>query len=628
MYFLQNKALTKQNNLLHHHLLLRPFSQKYAINLGLIYFGVLKVSIKQSITYLPLDKFHIVPLDSLDPSSIKKSAKRTFRDREEIGHNTKLNAIAKILGIHGGFSSYEKTYTNELLPFLKKHNLINRKNLLVHKITGDYHLYTQFTHQQLSEKLFLSKNTIPNKLFTGHNFNFKDVHDWHNLDLDDALSTLSVDHIATISCQLGIKSINDAQLIDKLLNETVKLNLFGESVDCLPFDLLMLKLRNDVTSIYHLLGTNLSIFDNVNEDIVVELYAQKTCDIKKYQEDISNLKLFALFLKQRLLQSSKGWVNIHPFNENIIFLSDDLGNYDFVVRNQRDQVFDHQVFGDYLKRSDIPSCIEDYRFLRWHYFQYQGNRCWDNHSSELHYYAHGNISANYPGRTAILQKYLEDIGTYKLRKKQSTFRQYAFNQVDTGQKSLMISNLISIEELLQFLKENPDYANYRTGDMLGPVNSDENLSLPASLTYYDVLAYINWREQLDKIPYRLLTTDEYLDLHQERQELNRRFKGSDMRFFDLDGTEFIGHPPYVSNFDKLHLQFSKKFEMISFGKMNYVNSDYFCEWTMDGVQIRSKSLRSFYGDVYIKRSSGPRHSTGKYKGLKTGFRLCYELAPS
>lgn len=74
-------------------------------------------------TYIPLEKFHIVPLTGLSPAELKISAKRTSRDREKITHTTKLNAIAKRLGITGGFAAYEKEYNGSLLPFMAKHNL-------------------------------------------------------------------------------------------------------------------------------------------------------------------------------------------------------------------------------------------------------------------------------------------------------------------------------------------------------------------------------------------------------------------------------------------------------------------------------------------------------------------------
>ncbi|NES63602.1 hypothetical protein G3343_22240, partial [Vibrio parahaemolyticus] len=78
-------------------------------------------------TYIPLEKFHIVPLTGLSPAELKISAKRTSRDREKITHTTKLNAIAKRLGITGGFAAYEKEYNGSLLPFMAKHNLRKRK---------------------------------------------------------------------------------------------------------------------------------------------------------------------------------------------------------------------------------------------------------------------------------------------------------------------------------------------------------------------------------------------------------------------------------------------------------------------------------------------------------------------
>ena len=51
-------------------------------------------------------------------------------------------------------------------------------------------------------------------------------------------------------------------------------------------------------------------------------------------------------------------------------------------QEQRDKVFEHQIFGKSLKRSDIPSFVSNYQFLRWHYFEYQGWRSMDSHNSE------------------------------------------------------------------------------------------------------------------------------------------------------------------------------------------------------------------------------------------------------
>lgn len=93
------------------------------------------------ITYLPLKNFHIVPMVDLSPENLKKAAKKTSHDREKISHNTKLNAIAKKLGIYGGFASYEEEYNEKILPFMATHGLVKRKNLLSHSKDGEYNLF-------------------------------------------------------------------------------------------------------------------------------------------------------------------------------------------------------------------------------------------------------------------------------------------------------------------------------------------------------------------------------------------------------------------------------------------------------------------------------------------------------
>ncbi|WP_253820104.1 hypothetical protein [Vibrio campbellii] len=107
-------------------------------------------------TYIPLEKFHIVPLTGLSPIELKKSAKKkSMDDREKIKLNTKLNALAKRLGVTGGFANYQKEYVDNLCPFMVKHNLRKRKDLLKHTKDSDYNLYFPFSHQQVSERFVL-----------------------------------------------------------------------------------------------------------------------------------------------------------------------------------------------------------------------------------------------------------------------------------------------------------------------------------------------------------------------------------------------------------------------------------------------------------------------------------------
>ena len=126
-------------------------------------------------TYLPLQKFHIVPITSLDPLSLKASAKFTKRDREKIPHSTLLNATVKALGVKGGFSGYQDVYDSQIKPFLKSHGMSKRKNLLKPRMKGHSNPLPDITHQKLSERLFYSGWELPKKIFTGYDFNYEDT---------------------------------------------------------------------------------------------------------------------------------------------------------------------------------------------------------------------------------------------------------------------------------------------------------------------------------------------------------------------------------------------------------------------------------------------------------------------
>ncbi|EME0092515.1 hypothetical protein VXI05_000492 [Vibrio parahaemolyticus] len=612
-------------------------------------------------TYIPLEKFHIVPLTGLSPVELKISAKRTSRDREKITHTTKLNAIAKRLGITGGFAAYEKEYNGSLLPFMAKHNLRKRKNLLKHTKDGDYNLYFPFSHQQVSERLFFFEGPTPKKLFTGHDFDFSGPISWHSQDLYDALNEdsdwsdiiLGNYHIKrAIDDNFDISHLSDRQqyllkldvtteITVRLLDQTGLPNFLDflnnketepkkrekryQQVSVKILDLILLKNRNGSSSIYHLLGNSLTDIPSPSE--YIKLYAPNTVPTENVERDLNSDKYLQLLLTKRIGEGNAGWVNVLPYNENLIFLSDDRGNYDFVIKNQRGKVFNHQLFGNNLKRADIPSFIEDYRFERWYYFEYEGNRELDGHNSEKHYYLNGGTVSNYPGIQTILREYYQYKGVYHPEHRSSNVRLDGFKQVSIDEKEMMVSELITIGDLINFLKENAEYSKNRQGDSLAPVNSESDITLPASCTFFDVLAYINWLEKKTGVPLRILSYSEYKSLRGENWSEPKRGQDSDMTFISKSGEKYDSHPPYMAqnDFDNLHLRFPKPLHNIEENGLRFIDSNFFCEWLLEGVQIRSASLTSFYMDDYVLRARGPQDSTGKYKGMKTGFRLCYEL---
>lgn len=234
---------------------------------------------------------------------------------------------------------------------------------------------------------------------------------------------------------------------------------------------------------------------------------------------------------------------------------------------------------------------------------------------------------NYPGIQTILREYYQFKEIYKPERRTSSVPLRGFSKVSLNEKDMMVSELITIDELIDFLKQNSDYNNSRQGDSLAPINSDRDTALPASCTFYDVLAYLNWFEKKTKVPVRLLTYPEYKLLRGTNWSPLNRDQDNDMVFFNEFGEEYASHPPYMpqQEFDNLKLRFPESLPLLEQNGLRFVDSDFFCEWLLEGAQIRSASLTSFYMDDNVLRSKGNKASTGKYKGVKTGFRLCYEL---
>ena len=357
-------------------------------------------------------------------------------------------------------------------------------------------------------------------------------------------------------------------------------------------ELILVKNHNTVSSCYNLLGDNLCDTYCYGPDSEVEVYFEEGTLESEIELIKKQMEFFSKALNERLQASDCGWVNVIPYNENLIFLSDNSGNYDFVIKNQRDKVFTHQIYGDYLKRADIPSFIEDYRFKRWEYFNYKGNRELDGHLAEQHYYANGGLTKNYPGQHVILQNYYEVSGDYITESRSSNKRLHGFKKIKLAEKELMVSELITIDEINDFLHKNHEYFATRKGDSLPPLNSECDKGLAATCTFYDVLAYISWAEKETNVPLRLLAYDEYLAVRDnEVGKSAHSNKGSDMTFHTPDGRQYPGHPPYMneSDFDALTLRFPENLTNFEKYGLEFIDSNFFAEWLLEGVSIRSAS---------------------------------------
>jgi len=337
----------------------------------------------------------------------------------------------------------------------------------------------------------------------------------------------------------------------------------------------------------------------------------------------------------------EGWLHVIPYNQSLIFLRDRHGAYDFLVPGFRDEAFDHQIFGNYLHYKDIPKSNDVYHFRRWLYFEYSGWLEQDEHCSETAYYANLKEPMDYPGPEVILRDYFLRSGKYESPRATATAVD-GYYAVRLSGRLLCVSNLITIRQFKDFMDHNPEYAKYSREpervDRWETVNSDEDQSLPASVTWYDANAYAAWISKTRGLPVRLLYQDEYLGIvHStlghpgtilEQDFLNMGHRRL-CRFFLPDGTPLEGHPPYMEEeqFQNLHFRFIRdamNWKTTSSG-LKFLVSQHFGEWLNgEAVAVNSLTLSSLcYADIPPLTGRFCAASTGKYKSKKVGFRLCY-----
>jgi|26BtaG_2_1085354.scaffolds.fasta_scaffold02816_2 hypothetical protein len=570
--------------------------------------------------YLPLKKSHIIPITDLSPDEITSSCKKAYEDREKISHVTKLNACAKALGFKGGFAGYKSEFYAKIVPFMAKNQLNKLTDLVTPRYIGYGYPILNLSYQDISERLFFSNKAIPKKIFTGYNFHYeRHFDDGHML----------------YAKTFGLDSNIESKL--KLVKEDPFREVPTPSYTlCNTRYLIDLIIGSELLSIIEP-GLNL-----VGDQLVIprETTIPELCLYQRAPSLTEKENEFFNFFVQRLDSIGQGWVEVIPYNDNLIFLKGENGEYSFVFRNQRNDKFEHKTdHQPYLKSvKEVPKFEDSYHFDRWFYFEHEGFRSKISHEAEKCFYTQGGEIETYPGEREVLKRYLD--GEYKNYLKNSNklldnFHKFEFS---SGQV-LMVSDLISIKDFEHFKYENYEYlarrwqpnANDQTMDNLETANAEDDDSLPVALTGHDLLKYIDWFNEKHGIEARLLSLDEYqeitpfVSLAENPKALEELYSSDECCVFIEENGSQTRQPPYMEEgkFQSLKMRFNNPKFVIK-NQLKFIDSHFFAEWLRDFSCIRSNSLTSFSGDKYF-RYKPPLSSTGRYKYIKIGFRLCYEL---
>lgn len=597
------------------------------------------------VRYLPTRKFHILPITGLSPDELKKSAKACSRDREKIGHNSLLNMLAKSMGFKGGFSGYKAAFESGLITFMEQHGLTQQTDLISPQHLPSVGLpNTQLTLkiEQLAGRLFHSKRSLPKHIFTGYNFRYDHRYDDVTYEYNQygrpALGSAPFwQYIEEAKSSPLQKLASGRRLIDFVLGGHFFTEL-GPSFNLLG-DLLVSPVQSQLTE--------------------PEIYWPQTMSVEEKQREQAAIKELGALFRAQLDISPEGWVEVLPFNNKLIFLKGSNGEYDFVLPELRSTSFEHRIYAPYLKRAEVPSLMnEEYHFKRWYYFEFSGWRDMVEHRAEQRFYAQEGTMPNYPGLDQVRKKYLLDQGAYQsLDKKlcQAPDCSIRFYPVQFANKKLYVSELITIADLARFANKQSGYManrehlhNKQKIDRLDTMNQDAP-GLPAATTWFDACAFMAAFENKYKCPVRLLSAEEYLAIRlqdapdgqlpiaqirdKETRCTSEYIHEDFLSFTDDAGNQYGEHPPFMAEdtFQQLVCRYNKPVQMIQHSTgLNFVDANNFAEWlygNTGGKQapyICSRTLCTFYATRNFARECFPANSTGKYKHMKIGFRMCFE----
>ena len=316
-----------------------------------------------------------------------------------------------------------------------------------------------------------------------------------------------------------------------------------------------------------------------NFTLVPGLYRPKECIPEHFQIHEQKLQEVAKIFRAWIAKQKDGWVRVIPFNKHLVFLAGQDGEYDFLFPGMRDELFNHNPHAPYLKNGDVPKSNDSYHFKRWLYFEFMGWLENEEHHSEITYYARGGEPIQHPGAEALLKKHLELKGHYKPPFKTAPPSE-SFVPVLIGGRLMHVSNLITMEQFHKFMLENSHMEYSREMGDVDPwesANKASNQTLPAVVTWYDANAYTAWISRTKKLPVRLPTEEEYLQISCANSDLE------------------------------------------------IVSSDDFGEWLNEEAAAINTATKESLCNPGFNATKGrfSARSNGAYKAKRVGFRLCY-----
>lgn len=511
--------------------------------------------------------------------------------------------------------------------------------------------------RQIADRLFNSGEQSPKRIFTGVGSTLFAPSGYGRSDINslaalDGIETYSDQDRYEYCIQRADKHLLRAANFRDGVNPPEHLDLTGRM-------LMLNSVAEFIGCMYTLLGSNL-----LNPRISSPVF--RSYNVSAEDREFER-KLFQLF-RDEIEQSDEGWVDVLPMpdNDNLIFLRGQHGQFDWVVREQRDLEYTTNPLHPIFNAHELPSAFLQSKLKAHLYF---GRGRWLEqleHDAESRHYAEGGEARNWPGYEALIEHHLNAAEGFAKPRPLTGAKTLDFVPHRLGKHCLMVSKLITIDEFWEFYERNnwkeqnswknsrleqAKKGNFEIEEHLSPVNFLDDGNLPVSVTWLDAMAFCTDLERRTGLPMRLLTVVERKQIApQPTLDLSGICRSTgfvtvkrgepippDEAYDRIDWAVYGGDDVRGGNSAHRYkpggvLKYGPNLKWTTNSSgLEFLSVIGFAEWLGDYQNGHAPTACAATGQALmggsLERDLSPIHLSMKHKGAKVGFRLCYVAQP-
>lgn len=578
-----------------------------------------------------------IPIAGLHSEHIKDAVNKFRSARRKTGEKShpsyKIKDLLNNTAVSFGANSYEH-WLHEIEPqlakFMANHNLSVPANLIDWNNAPPR---SALNARQIADRFFNSRRSLPKRLFTGVGHHMFAARGYGHYDLQVVMSKFGISNdfgITSNSEKINFARTHRDQIVIRANRLDDWTNDAPEYLDMTAQKLVLKAFDFDVSTIFNLLGD--SLVQPMENPVEVQLYNANEENLNEIRE------IFKIF-REEIDSSDIGWFDVIPFNDNLVFLKDADGRFDWVVKGQRNEPFSGNDLYPIFSSEEIPKSLGD-KSIQAHL--HYNKEIWLEqlkHLAEHHHYDSGGNGHNHPGEKAIVERYLISTKKFTHPKQKRASRDYKFTPHAVSNKCLMVSNLVTIDEFLRFYhsdwaerREEKSKLTSRDWYSLPEMNIKDPVDLPVCATWFDAIAYCKYLEEDTGLPIRLLMIDEWREISPSRSTIDAlgpKAKSHSVEAISVEGN-VLTPPTYLPHY---YTRYKPDLCWVNNEQgLRFLSSLTFGEWLGDyrgsvpsniHAPVACTASGIALGRGPLERELFEASYVGKNNHLKVGFRVCY-----